>query len=50
MSNDSPCKFEYAAGGIALWITTVGDEDAMLSTQAKVKSAELGCVGEPAPS
>ena len=50
LTDDSPCKFEYSVGTVALWITTTGDENAMLSTQATVKSVKLGCVGEPEPS
>ena len=49
LTDDSPCRFEYAAGPVALWVETTGDENAMLSTQAMVKVAKLGCVGDSAP-
>ncbi len=49
MSADSLCRFAYVQGSFALWISTTGDEDATLQTQAVVRSATLGCAGEPDP-
>jgi len=50
LTDTSPCRLMFSAGNIALWIVTEGDENAMLGTQAVVKSAKLACVGEPDPS
>ncbi len=49
MSTDSLCRFAYTQGGFVLWISTTGDEDATLQTQAIVKSATLACTGDPDP-
>ncbi len=49
MSADSLCRFAYMEGGFVLWISTTGDEDTTLQTQAVVKSATLGCAGDPDP-
>ena len=49
MTDDSPCRFEFSAGPVSLWVSTTGDENAMLSTQAVVKSVKLACVGDPVP-
>jgi hypothetical protein len=49
MSADSVCRFAYTEGSFVLWVSTTGDEDAMLQTQAKVKSATLACAGDPDP-
>ncbi len=50
LTDDSPCRFEFSAGDVALWIATTGDENAMLSTQAVVQTAKLACVGDPYPN
>jgi hypothetical protein len=50
LTDTSPCRFTFSAGNVALWVVTEGDENAMLSTQAIVKSAKLACVGAPDPS
>jgi hypothetical protein len=49
LTDDSPCRFEFAAGGVSLWVATTGDENAMLGTQATVRSVKLACAGDPAP-
>jgi hypothetical protein len=49
MTDDSLCRFEFAAGPVSLWVSTTGDENAMLSTQAVVKVLTLACVGDPEP-
>lgn len=46
---DSYCRFQYAAGPVALWVVTLGEENAALDSHAEVKSAKLGCVGAAAP-
>ncbi len=50
LTDDSPCRFEFSAGTVSLWVSTTGDENAMLSTQAVVKAVKLSCVGDPAPN
>ena len=50
LTDDSPCRFEFTAGGAALWVLTTGDENAMLGTQAMVKLARLACPGDPDPT
>ncbi len=49
LTDDSPCRFEFSSGAISLWVSSLGDENAMLSTQATVKSVKLACLGDPAP-
>lgn len=49
ISADSYCRFQFSAGQVALWVTTLGEENAALDSHAEVKSARLGCVGEAAP-
>jgi hypothetical protein len=50
LTDTSPCRFTFSAGNVALWVVTEGDENAMLGTQAIVKSVKLACVGEPEPN
>jgi hypothetical protein len=51
IATDSPCRFEFtSANGVALWITTTGDENPTLGSQATVKAAKLACVGDPDPN
>jgi hypothetical protein len=50
LTDTSPCRFTFSAGNVALWVATEGDENAMLGTQAVVKSAKLACIGDPAPN
>jgi hypothetical protein len=51
LTADSPCRFKFtSANGVALWITTTGDENPTLGSQASVKVAKLACVGEPDPN
>ncbi len=50
LTADSPCRFKFTgAGDTALWITTTGDENVALSTQATVKAAKLSCATDPDP-
>ena len=50
LTADSPCRFKFVgAHDTALWITTTGDENVALSTQASVKAAKLACAGDPDP-
>ncbi len=51
LTADSPCRFEFtSANGVALWITTTGDENPTLGSQASVKAAKLACAGDPDPN
>ncbi len=44
MSADSLCRFAFAApAGVTLWLTTTGDENPTLGTQAVVSAAKLAC-------
>jgi hypothetical protein len=44
LDTDSSCRFAFSSpAGVTLWITTTGDENAALSTQAIVKAAKLAC-------
>ena len=50
LTADTPCRFKFTgAGDTALWITTTGDENIALSTQATVKAAKLACTTDPDP-
>jgi hypothetical protein len=50
LTADSPCRFKFAgANGTVLWITTTGEENNALGTQATVKAAKLACSDEPDP-
>jgi hypothetical protein len=50
LSDDGLCRFAFASsGGFVLWVTTVGDENPPLDTQAKVKSARIACKGDADP-
>jgi hypothetical protein len=50
LDTDSSCRFAFSApGGVTLWITTAGDENATLGTQARVKAAKLACTGDGDP-
>jgi hypothetical protein len=49
MTADSLCRFEFTESGFTLWLSTNGDEDATLQTQAMVKAAVLACAGDPDP-
>ena len=50
MSDDSLCRFEFrAASGILLWVTTSGDENPALGSEAVVHAAKLSCADEPDP-
>jgi hypothetical protein len=47
---DSLCRFAFSSPtGVMLWITTAGDENAALGTQAIVKSAKLSCAADGDP-
>jgi hypothetical protein len=51
LTADSPCRFKFtSANNVVLWITTTGDENPTLGSQASVKAAKLACVGEPDPN
>lgn len=50
LTNDSLCRFKYAAGDVALWVTTTGDENPLLDSQAVVKAARLTCLTDPDPN
>lgn len=44
LGQGTPCRFIFAAkGDVALTVTTTGDENPLLDTQAVVDGAELGC-------
>ncbi len=50
LDTESSCRFAFTGrGGVTLWITTSGDENAALDTQAKVKAAKLACTGDSDP-
>jgi hypothetical protein len=50
LDTESSCRFAFSGpGGFTLWITTSGDENAALDTQAKVKAAKLACTGDGDP-
>jgi len=49
LTADSLCRFKYAAGNVALWVTTTGDENPLLDSQAVVKAAKLACVADGDP-
>lgn len=50
LTADSPCRFKFQAGDVALWITTGGDENPLIDSAATVRSATLTCLGDPAPN
>ena len=46
----SSCRFAFSSpAGVTLWITTTGDENAALSSQAIVKAAKLACAKDSDP-
>ena len=49
LTADSLCRFKYSAGDVALWVTTTGDENPLLDSQAVVKAAKLACVADGDP-
>jgi hypothetical protein len=49
LTADSLCRFKFSAGGVVLWITTAGDENPLLDSQATVKAAKLACATDPDP-
>ncbi len=50
LTADSLCRFEFGSpAGVKLWITTAGDENPALGTQAMVKSAKLACAADGDP-
>ena len=50
MSDTSPCRFEFSAqSGVTLWITTEGDENTTLGSEATVKAAKLACTADGDP-
>ena len=50
LSNDSLCRFAFAApGGVTLWLTTTGDENPTLGSQAIVRAAKLACRADGDP-
>ena len=51
LTADSPCRFKFtSSNNVVLWITTTGDENPTLGSQASVKAAKLACVGDPDPN
>ena len=50
LTGDSLCRFAFAApGGVTLWLTTTGDENPILGSQAIVSSAKLACGADGDP-
>ena len=50
LTEDSLCRFAYRAnGGVTLWLTTTGDENPTLGSQATVKAAKLACAADGDP-
>jgi hypothetical protein len=49
LTADSLCRFKYSAGAVALWVTTTGDENPLLDSQAVVKAAKLACIADGDP-
>ena len=50
LNADSLCRFEFASqGGVLLWVTTTGDENPALDSQAVVKAARLSCLADGDP-
>jgi hypothetical protein len=49
ISADSLCRFKFSAGNVVLWLTTGGEENPALDTQAIVKGAKLTCSDDPDP-
>ncbi len=50
LTADSLCRFEFSSpAGVALWITTSGDENPTLGSHAVVKDVKLACIaaGDP---
>jgi hypothetical protein len=44
LNADSACRFAFnAPAGVTLWLTTSGDENPALGTQATVSDAKLAC-------
>ncbi len=46
---DSVCRFKFSAGNVVLWVTTSGEENPALDSQAVVKAAKLACSDDPDP-
>lgn len=49
LTSDSPCRFQLVQSGFALWITTAGEENTTMGTQATVRAVKLACQGAPDP-
>ncbi len=49
LSADSLCRFKFSAGAYALWVTTTGDDNPLLDSQAIVKAARLTCASDSDP-
>jgi hypothetical protein len=51
LTADSLCRFEFTSpAGVALWITTTGDENPALDSRATVKAAKLACTADGDPN
>jgi len=51
ITTDSPCRFKFTSpNNVVLWVTTTGDENPTLGSQASVKAAKLACAGDPDPN
>jgi hypothetical protein len=50
LTADSLCRFEFTSpAGVALWVTTTGDENPALDSRATVKAVKLACTGDRDP-